>query len=128
MTASRLAALALFVSFAACKTTTIYNVEHTPLNARTTATSSEVADVIREAGRRQGWVIQDVGPGEMRGMLSRRRHTAVVAIHYDSSTFSIEYVDSTNLKHEGDEIHKAYNVWVKGLEEAIKREAAFRLP
>jgi len=118
--------LSLFV-VAACKTATIYNVERMSLGAQTTATTGAVADVIRQAGERQGWAIKDVRPGEMRGMLNRKKHTAVVAIYYDTTSFSIHYVDSTNLSSDGKEIHKAYNLWIKQLEEAIQREAAFRL-
>jgi len=127
MTAFRFAVLALCLTVAACRTTTIYNVQHAPLMTRQAVTRDDVAEVIRNAARRKGWTVEDVAPGEMRAMITRRRHTAVVAIHYDTGSFSIDYVGSTNLKHQGDTIHKAYNGWVRNLEEEIKREAAFRL-
>ncbi len=110
-----------------CKTTTIYNVHSAPLPTTRTATDDQIAEVIREAGRRQGWVIKPLAPGKMRGMYSKGRHTAVVAIRYTDSSFSIEYVESSHLRHDGDSIHKAYNKWVQQLEEAIQREAKFRL-
>lgn len=119
--------LALVLGLGACKTTTIYNVHRASFGISKPATDEAIERAIIEAGRRKGWAIKPVEPGKMRGVLSKRRHVAVVAITYSGTDFSIQYLDSTNLKHDGDSIHKAYNKWVKELEVAIQREAMFRL-
>ena len=117
----------LLVGLAACKTATIYNVTAANLPSGSNASDAAIAEAIKAAGERTRWTIKPVAPGKMRGMYSKGRHTAVIEITYTRSTFSIEYVDSTNLQYDGDQIHKAYNKWVMQLEQAIEREAAFRL-
>jgi hypothetical protein len=79
---------------------------------------------IKRAGTSLGWDIQKVGPGKMKGTLDVRRHVAVVDITYDMKSFSIEYVSSQNLLHDGDMIHRNYNRWIKNLEKAIRTEVA----
>ena len=101
--------VALTTCLVGCTTTKIYNVEAAPLVTASTTTSDEIAQAIREAAQRQGWVMNDVKPGEMRGLFSRGRHIAVVSVRYDRSRFSVEYLDSANLKHHGGQIHKVYN-------------------
>ncbi len=117
----------LLIGLAACKTATIYSVQDANLLTASSASDADIAKVIQEAGKRTGWVIKPVEPGKMKGMYTKRRHTAVVDIRYTRSTFSIDYVDSTNLQHDGEKIHKAYNKWIMQLEQAIQREANFQL-
>lgn len=110
-----------------CRTASIYNVSNARL-APPAGTSPSVDDVgraIRAAGERLGWSMQDVRPGEMSGTLTvNRRHVAVVAITYDTSTFSITYQDSKLLMKDGTVIHKSYNEWIRRLEAAIQEEVA----
>jgi hypothetical protein len=91
-------------------------------------TSEEVARAIWAAGKRLGWVIQEVRPGELTGSLSLRNHVAVVTIVHDTSTFSIKYKDSRNLLHHDDEIHRQYNNWVDNLAKAIQAETGSKRP
>jgi hypothetical protein len=105
----------------------MYRVQRARLPGAENATDQQIVDVIREAGRTTGWVIEPVAPGRLRGMYSKGRHSAVVAIKYSKYSFDIDYLESANLKHDNDKIHKAYNSWVKKLETAIQREATFRL-
>ena len=53
-----------------------------------------------------------------------RTHVAIVDVTYDTSTYSIQYVDSTNLNYNESKgtIHKNYNGWIQNLENAIQRE------
>jgi len=74
---------------------------------------------IRRAGAGLGWVMQDQGPGLMRGTLNLRSHQAVVDIPYDARRFSIRYAGSTNLDYTGSTIHRNYNSWVRNLQNAI---------
>jgi hypothetical protein len=77
------------------------------------------ATQIKRAGVGLGWVMQDVRPGLIRGVLNVRSHQAVVDIPFDIRTFSVLYVSSVNLDYENGEIHSNYNSWVQNLERAI---------
>jgi hypothetical protein len=82
-------------------------------------TLSQRAAEIRRAGAGLGWVMQEQGPGLMRGTLNLRTHQAVVDIPYDTRRFSIRYVSSANLDYTGSTIHRNYNTWVRNLQNAI---------
>lgn len=105
----------------------IYNVSGARL-AQAPGTPSpaigQVSKAIWAAGKKLGWQIEEVRPGELTGTLHLRSHVAVVSIVHDTSTFSINFKDSTNLLHDGDRIHKNYNKWIRRLERQIQAEIA----
>ncbi|WP_426954993.1 hypothetical protein [Muricoccus radiodurans] len=74
---------------------------------------------IRRAGTGLGWVMEDRGPGLIRGTLNVRTHQAVVDIPYNNSVFGIRYVSSQNLDYDGTTIHRNYNGWVERLQRTI---------
>jgi hypothetical protein len=88
------------------------------------ASSAARADQIRRAGAAQGWVIEARAPGLLRGTLDRREQRAVVDIPYDSRRFSIRYVRSANLNHDGANISSNYNSYVQRLHRAIIAQSA----
>ena len=57
----------------------------------------------------------------MVGTLNLRKHQVQVDITYTEETYSIIYRDSLNMKSDGVTIHKNYNVWVKKLDDAIRK-------
>ena len=76
---------------------------------------------IIEVGVDLGWVIDPTGPGEARGTLNLRSHMAVVRIRYDDHRVRIDFVESKNLDHHGNMIHRSYNHWIRNLEVRIQR-------
>jgi len=112
----------------ACRTSPIYNTENISISPRSSATKSEVSEAIWSAGRRLGWRMEKIKPGEMRGIYKKNTHRAIIAIHYDKSHFNIVYLDSEELKYDGSKIHVYYNEWIKKLEKKIQNEINFRLP
>jgi len=74
---------------------------------------------IMRAGAGLGWEMEPVRPGLIRATLRLRSHVAVTEIAYTADTFSIRYVDSTNLQYDGTDIHRNYNSWIQNLERAI---------
>jgi hypothetical protein len=62
-----------------------------------------------------------IEPGHIIGTLLIRSHTAIVDIYYTTTSFSIVYKDSTNLKYDANNktIHHNYNNWIHNLERAI---------
>jgi len=56
--------------------------------------------------------------------MGRFRFWVVATIRYDTSTFSIHYKNSVNLRHSDQEIHRQYNNWVQNPSRNIRSEMA----
>ena len=100
----------------------IYTVQSHPipsgsLNLRT----QEITDAIVQAAQSNGWLVDRIGPSEVRATQKWRDHAAVVLISHDGKTFNIRNDGSTNLKQHDDVIHRAYNSRVQALETAIEK-------
>ncbi|WP_432737366.1 hypothetical protein [Maridesulfovibrio sp. FT414] len=113
---------ALFLS--GCRTAPIQNIEMAPIISTSQQDRSleNVKNAIIKGGYSLGWQMSDVAPGHLVGTLNIRSHQAVVDITYTPKNYSINYKDSTNLKHKGNVIHSNYNAWVKNLANAINHE------
>jgi hypothetical protein len=119
---SIIAACLLALAVASCRTATIHNVDDASFVAPRQLTLGDVGDAIRRAGGGLGWRMRIEEPGHMVGTLALRSHVAIVDINYDTSSFSINYKDSTNLNYDGTNIHSNYNGWIQNLEQAILAE------
>jgi hypothetical protein len=60
----------------------------------------------------------------MQATRNQHDHQAIVLINYTPENFSIRYFASSNLNYTGPEIHKAYNQWVRELEEGIRAQSS----
>lgn len=65
----------------------------------------------------RGWQCKAVKPGEIRALLYVRQHMAEALIAFSTESFSISYVNSTELRYDGVKktIHRKYNLWVVNL-------------
>lgn len=65
----------------------------------------------------RGWQCQTAKPGEIRAVLYVRQHMAEALIAFNTESFSISYVNSTELRYNGVKktIHRKYNLWVVNL-------------
>ena len=120
-----LALAVLLVAGQGCRTTApILTVTKAPLGLPpgSKASLEEVSRAIWAAGKRLGWEMQQVQPGELSGTLTLRKHLALVVIIHDTSTFSINYRNSVNLRYQDNEIHRQYNNWVNNLAKGIQAE------
>jgi hypothetical protein len=116
---------AILIAGQGCRTTApILTVTNAPLGSSPGSKVSleEVSRAIWAAGKRLGWEMQEVRSGELTGTLTLRKHLAVVAITHDTSTFSITYRNSLNLRYHDNEIHRQYNNWVNNLARGIQAE------
>jgi hypothetical protein len=104
---------------AGCRLAPVYNQPTTPHNAPPGTTLEQVTEAIKQAGISLGWRMSVEEPGRMIGTLHLRSHEAVVQVLYDTESYSITYLNSTNLKYDGQRIHKNYNSWVQNLSNAI---------
>jgi len=106
--------LALLVG---CGTAPVRDVDSAMISGENTITNVEKA--ISRAGAGLGWSMTKKSDGHILGKLALRKHLAVIDITYSKSSYSIKYVDSTNLKYSGGLIHTNYNGWIENLEKAI---------
>lgn len=117
-----LVACALFLG--GCRTAPIQNIELAPIayTSEKTHTMNDVKNAIIRGGYDRGWQMSDVAPGHLVATLNLRSHQAIVDITYTPENYSINYKDSTNLKHKGNMIHSNYNAWIKNLANSINLE------
>lgn len=106
--------LALLVG---CGTAPVKNVDSAIIVGEISIANVETA-IIR-AGSVLGWTMSKKSDGHILGKLALRKHLAVIDITYNKSSYSIKYVDSTNLKYSDGLIHTNYNGWIENLEKAI---------
>jgi hypothetical protein len=78
----------------------LYEVKDTPVQTATgkDVTLEQVQKAIIESGAKLGWIMAVTKPGEILGTLNLRSHSAVVTIPFSTTSYSIRYKDSTNLK------------------------------
>ncbi len=105
---------------AACKATPVYNVaqSHVPANL----TAKQVEKNIIKALTQKGWQVKANANGVILAEIMVRTHIAKIEISFDASQYSINYVDSTNLKYNPQKktIHKNYNNWVIYIDRLIQ--------
>jgi hypothetical protein len=117
-------ALVLSLAFIGCGTAPIYNVNNNAVvvPADKKASLEDVEKAILRAGGGLGWIMKKEAPGEIKGTLILRTHTAIVSIKYSTADYSINYVSSDNLNYDESThtIHTNYNGWIQNLNKAIQ--------
>ena len=120
--------LVAVLAVSGCKTTQVQTVNGSYPTAtaspRNLSTNDYKRAIIR-AGAKRGWTFDDAGRGHMIGRLNvRGKHSVVVDLYYDRSTYRIEYQSSKGLKYDpaANTIHPRYQKWVNTLGQHIDRE------
>jgi hypothetical protein len=122
-----LVAVGLLATAIGCRTAPVRNVAHAPFDPPVASVRmEEISSAIWAAGRREGWRVRDVGPGELRAEKSLRTHRALIAITYDGQGYGIRLLEADDLLYDGRMIHKTYNEWIEALERSIRDEMRFR--
>ncbi|MEO1491761.1 MAG: hypothetical protein AAFV19_06370 [Pseudomonadota bacterium] len=117
---------------AGCRAATVVQIENETYAVPASASASgltlnDYKVAIIRAGVQRGWQFEEQGPGEMIGTINvRGKHTAKVRVLYDTSAFSIIYLDSTDLNYDAEvnEIHPNYNSWVQNLRQDIQAQVS----
>ena len=120
-------AISIALLVTGCRTPNqVMNLESVPVQANSSLSADQVFKTIADAGASLGWIIRKEAPGLAVGTLNLREHRAVVDINYDSTSYSIRYKDSENLKYDSakNTIHPNYNGWVSNLNKAIATRLA----
>ncbi|MDR1657001.1 MAG: hypothetical protein LBT47_05525 [Deltaproteobacteria bacterium] len=88
--------------------------------------AASVKQAIIAGARTRGWVARELSPGVITATLAVRAHTAEVEIPYNSTSYSIVYKNSNNLKYQPSTqtIHSQYNTWIVYLHQAIESQLA----
>lgn len=120
-----LAGLVLIV-LAGCRSGAILDIRDAgiPATVGQTMTMDDIAKGILAAGSKHGWTMAIQTQGHIVGTLILRKHTAIVDVFYSTTSYSILYKDSTNLKYDPatKTIHANYSSWVRNLHTAIQQE------
>jgi hypothetical protein len=119
-------AIAVGLLLAGCRTANVHNVARTAFATPARPSMTEVGEAIWAAGRREGWRVREIAPGDIHAEKHLRAHRALVRIGYDTQSFDITLLEADALQYDGRHIHKAYNEWVAQLEKAIQDEVRFR--
>jgi len=101
-----------------CKTGEIYSVKQ-PIESFT-PTTLEVETSIINATNKLGWILLKNEDYSYTALYNKQRYFMKVKIKYGINLYTIEYLDSGNLKYDGKTIHKYYNKEVEKLHEAIR--------
>ena len=105
-----------------CGASKIYNVP--TQNISKSISDESLFNAIKKGGASHRWEVSKVERGVAKAIYNKRRHQAVVLIHYGHQTYDIQYSSSKNLKYKASRntIHKNYNKWIKNLKKSIDRE------
>lgn len=88
-------------------------------------TADDVKRAIMAGGARRGWMVTKDEPGKLELTINvRAKHTAIVAVTYDSTRYSVTFVSALNLDHDpaAGTIHRNYNRWTNNLVADINAE------
>lgn len=118
--------VALVIGLTGCsRVANIYNVQnHEVPPIATKLANKEIGQKIIQAAAYKGWDCKDSGNNKLACSLQVREHHADVEIIYNHNDFSINLLDSKNLKGSNGKIHRNYNKWIKSLEKEIVMELA----
>ena len=83
-------------------------------------TEAQVRTAILKAGLNRQWIMNDAGPGVIKGRQQARDHSANIIVQYSANGYIIKYDSSVNLMASGGKIHKNYNRWVHNLDKDIQ--------
>jgi hypothetical protein len=85
---------------------------------------AKVEKAITSAGILKGWKMTPIAPGVIQADLALRTHTAQVKITYNTNSYAINYVNSTDLDYNASKavIHRQYNNWITALNAQIQSD------
>ncbi|CDH18220.1 conserved exported hypothetical protein [Xenorhabdus bovienii str. kraussei Quebec] len=122
ITSKLLISLACIAMLAGCARTAPILTPQTTIMTKNSLPT--VKKAILEAGQKRKWVMNDVSPGIIDGLLKNRSHDVKIRITYTDKNYTIHYVSSQNLKAHDGNIHRNYNRWINSLDNDIQLRLA----
>lgn len=108
----------------------VENVVSASLGAPAGVTMAQVDAMIEDVCFRRNWEIREKASGDVTATysVSAGKHKVTARITYDTSKYSITYVDSHNMNFRPvgatGQIHPKYNIWVTQIRQDIEARAA----
>ena len=118
---SILVLLAAAISVSACGGRHILSYNDVPINIENSS-ENKIKKAILLAGARRGWNMKSKKDGLIIATYRRGKIMAKLKVNYSKESYSINYLDSENLKYNGETIHRRYNGYVKRLKKTIDKE------
>ncbi len=109
---------------AAARTAILVDHESIPVTAKSAA---DVKRAILVAAASRGWAVLKQTDNNIRLQYDKGgKHQVVIDVRYDTKSYGIKYVDSTNLHYSERDgrrvIHRNYNRWIDYLINSIRVE------
>lgn len=117
-TSKLLIGLVCVMALSGCARTAPVLTPHTTITTHNS--DDQIKTAILSAGQNRGWIMTVAAPGVINGRLNNRDHVANIRINYTPTSYTINYVSSSNLLAEKGEIHRNYNHWVNNLDNDIQ--------
>ncbi len=103
----------------------VRNIKNESLLLKSSFSLGQIEEAIKSAAERRRWALDKQGPQKFKGTLNaRNRFVLTVEIIFTTTTVSIRYLDSQNLRFDGSDIHWKANKWIGDLRTAIIRKTA----
>jgi hypothetical protein len=113
--------LAYLMVIEGCVTTNLISPMEMPLSAYADRVSMKsIEKAIENALMKRGWGVDRRREGEIIATLEVRSHMVRIRLLYDSRRILAFYIDSKNMKYDGEVIHKKYHVWIDLLFKSIR--------
>jgi hypothetical protein len=106
-----------------CSGPAVNNIYNSPISyIANTPTLAQVDDAVKNGLIHKNWIPQKASANSYIGIYERRDLMAKIKITFNTSTFSIQHLESRNLDYDGSDesIHPTYNKWIDGLEREIR--------
>ena len=110
--------------FTACSGPAIYTGGHAPVSQiANTPSLLQVEKAVKDSLIGRGWIPQKVSTNSYIGLYKRRDLMAKIKVLFNTSTFTINHLESTNLDYDASDqsIHPTYNKWIQNLEHDIRK-------
>lgn len=118
----------LILGLAGCSSVAIQNFQDIPVHmAQPEATLADVQVAIIRGGTEAGWQMTLEGPGRIKARYHYEREMAEVLITFNTKSYSIRYLNSSNLSYSAKSgqdatIYEDYNVWIQDLDRSIRKD------
>jgi len=104
-------------------TAPVMNIDSAPIKtSSSTSNLSDIRGALSAALGNKGWKIKDAGQHSMTATRQKDGKIATVRAAFSQQSYSITYIDSSNLGYDGSNINAEYNDWLADLDLEIKHQ------
>jgi hypothetical protein len=107
-----------------CSGPAVYTAPNAPVSQiANTPTLAQVDKAVKDSLIGRSWIPQKVSSNVYLGTYKKGDLMAKIKVTFNTSTFTINHLDSRNLDYDGSDesIHPTYNKWIQRLEADIRK-------